>query len=100
MVEVKHSGKSMEQRVADRLKNSGDVQHADHHAAHGTGPTRAHTNIHNTRNQCYGEDHPAKGTSSVARAKARFEERAMTDSEILDQVITNMESLQRNLYTC
>jgi hypothetical protein len=61
MVEVKHSGKSMEQRVADRLKNSGDVQHADHHAAHGTGPTRTHTNIHDSRNQQYGEDHPGEG---------------------------------------
>jgi hypothetical protein len=39
MVEVKHSGKSMEERIADRLKNSGDVQHADHHAVHGTGPS-------------------------------------------------------------
>jgi hypothetical protein len=61
MVEVKHSGKSMEQRVADRLRNSGDTAHADHHAIHGTGPTRAHTNIHNSRNQSYGEDHPGEG---------------------------------------
>jgi hypothetical protein len=45
VVEVKHSGKSMEQRVSDRLKNSGDPR-ADHHAVHGTGPTRTHTNIH------------------------------------------------------
>jgi hypothetical protein len=44
-VEVKHSGKSMEQRIADRLKNSGDPR-ADHHDVHGTGPTRTHTNIH------------------------------------------------------
>jgi hypothetical protein len=61
MVEVKHSGKSMEQRVADRLKNSGDAAHSDHHAVHGTGPTRTHTNIHNTRNQSYGKDHPGEG---------------------------------------
>jgi hypothetical protein len=60
-MEIKHSGKSMDQRVADRLKNSGDVAHADHHAVHGTGPERAHTNIHNTRNQSYGEDHPGEG---------------------------------------
>jgi hypothetical protein len=45
MVEVKHSGKSMEQRIADRLKPSGDPR-ADHHAVHGTGPTRAHTFVH------------------------------------------------------
>jgi hypothetical protein len=61
MVEIKHSGKSMDQRVADRLRNSGDVAHADHHAAHGTGPERAHTNIHNTPNQSWGEDHPGEG---------------------------------------
>jgi predicted nuclease with TOPRIM domain len=30
---------------------------------------------------------------------ARFKERAMTDSEILDQSIANMEALQRHLYT-
>ena len=45
MVEVKHSGKSMEQRIADRLRNSGGEE-VDHHAVHGTGPTRTHTNIH------------------------------------------------------
>jgi hypothetical protein len=61
MVQVKHSGKSMEQRVADRLKNSGDAAHADHSVVHGTGPVRTHTNIHNTRNQQYGEGHPGEG---------------------------------------
>jgi hypothetical protein len=60
MVEVRHSGKSMEQRIADRLKPSGDAAHADHHAVHGTGPTRAHTFIHHSRNQQEGPD--AKGT--------------------------------------
>ena len=44
-VEVRHSGKSMEQRIADRLKPSGDPR-ADHHVVHGTGPTRTHTFIH------------------------------------------------------
>jgi hypothetical protein len=61
MVEVKHSGKSMEQRVADRLKTSGDSAHTDHHAVHGTGPTRTHTHVHDTRNQQYGEGHPGEG---------------------------------------
>ena len=56
MVEIKHSGKSMEQRVADRLKNSGDTAHADQSVVHGTGPTRAHTNIHHSRVTSYGED--------------------------------------------
>jgi hypothetical protein len=60
-MEVKHSGKSMEQRIADRLKTSGDSAHSDHHAVHGTGPTRAHTHIHDTRNQQYGPDHPGEG---------------------------------------
>jgi hypothetical protein len=60
MVEVRHSGKSMEQRIADRLKPSGDAAHADHHAVHGTGHTRAHTFIHHSRNQQEGPD--AKGT--------------------------------------
>jgi hypothetical protein len=46
-VEVRHSGKSMEQRIADRLKPSGDPR-ADHHAVHGTGPTRAHTFVHHS----------------------------------------------------
>jgi hypothetical protein len=48
MVEVKthcdHPA-SMEQRIADRLRNSGG-EDADHHVVHGTGPTRTHTNIH------------------------------------------------------
>jgi hypothetical protein len=61
MVEIKHSGKSMEQRVADRLKTSGDVAHADVHAVHGTGPTRAHTHIHHSRVHSYGEDNKGEG---------------------------------------
>ena len=60
MVEIKHSGKSMDQRVADRLKNSGDTAHADHSVVHGTGPTRTHTQIHHSRVTSYGEDHPGE----------------------------------------
>jgi hypothetical protein len=62
MVELKHSGKSMEQRVADRLKNSGDTANADHSVVHGTGPTRTHTNIHHggTAKQ-HGPDHKGEG---------------------------------------
>jgi hypothetical protein len=40
------------------LKPSGDIAHADHHAVHGTGPTRTHTEVHNSRNQQYGEGRP------------------------------------------
>jgi hypothetical protein len=47
MVETKLTGPSMEQRIANRLKNSGSPE-ADHHVVHGTGPTRTHTNIHST----------------------------------------------------
>jgi hypothetical protein len=61
MVEVKHSGKSMEQRIADRLKNSGDTANADVSVVHGTGPTRTHTNIHHSRNPQYGEGNPGEG---------------------------------------
>jgi hypothetical protein len=56
-----HAGATPDARIANRLKNSGDAAHADHHAVHGTGPERTHTNIHNTRNQSYGEDHPGEG---------------------------------------
>jgi hypothetical protein len=55
MVEIKHSGKSMEQRIADRLKNSGDTAHADGSVVHGTGPTRTHTNVHYSRVHTQGE---------------------------------------------
>jgi hypothetical protein len=61
MTEVKHSGKSMEQRIADRLKNSGDTAHADHSVVHGTGPTRTHTNLHFSRNTDYGKGNPGEG---------------------------------------
>jgi hypothetical protein len=52
MTEVKydkshHAGATPEARIAARLRNSGSPE-ADHHAVHGTGPTRAHTNIHST----------------------------------------------------
>ena len=56
MVELRLKGKSMDQRVADRLKNSGDTAHADHSVVHGTGPTRTHTQIHHSRVTSYGED--------------------------------------------
>jgi len=56
MVELRLKGKSMDQRVADRLRNSGDTAHADHSVVHGTGPTRTHTQIHHSRVTSYGED--------------------------------------------
>jgi hypothetical protein len=61
MTEVKLTGKSMEQRIADRLKNSGDTAHADHSVVHGTGPTRTHTNLHYSRVTDYGKGNPGEG---------------------------------------
>ena len=46
MVEVHLKGKSMEQRIADRLRPSNDLKNADVTATHGTGPTRTVTAIH------------------------------------------------------
>jgi hypothetical protein len=45
-----HAGATPDDRIASRLKNSGDEKHADHHAVHGTGPTRTHTNIFHSGN--------------------------------------------------
>jgi hypothetical protein len=42
----------MEERLRDRMKNSGDVAHADHVVTVDKG---IRTNIHRTRNQQYGE---------------------------------------------
>jgi hypothetical protein len=42
---------SMEKRVSDRLRNSGEGLGADHHVVKGTGPTRTHTNIHHGSTQ-------------------------------------------------
>ena len=71
MVENRLTGKSMEQRIADRLKTSGDVAHSDVHAVHGTGPTRAHTHIHHSRVTSYGEDNKGEpGVDGAMRGPA------------------------------
>jgi len=44
-VEVRHSGKSMEQRLADRLKSSGDPR-ADVVTKHGEGARRTFHHVH------------------------------------------------------
>jgi hypothetical protein len=67
MTEVKLTGKSMEQRIADRLKNSGDTEHAHHSVVHGTGPTRTHTNIHYSRQHSYGPDAKGVGIDGKTR---------------------------------
>ncbi len=45
MAEVKLSGKPLEQRIADRLRNSGG-ENADVKTKHGDGPTRVFHNLH------------------------------------------------------
>jgi hypothetical protein len=67
MAEIKynkshHAGGTPEARIANRLRNSGDAAHADHHAVHGTGPVRTHTNVHNSPVQQYGEGHAGEGS--------------------------------------
>ena len=46
-VEVKQA-KSTEQKIADRLRNSGDGSNPNEHTVHGSGPTRVHHNIHHS----------------------------------------------------
>lgn len=41
---------TMQQRIADRLRNSGTGAKPDETVVHGTGPTRTHTNIHHSAN--------------------------------------------------
>jgi hypothetical protein len=58
-----HSGATPEARIANRLRNSGNAEEADHHAVHGTGPTRAHTNVHEKGNVMQrGPGHPGEGS--------------------------------------
>lgn len=62
MVETKLSGKSMEQRISDRLKPScGD---ADVQVTKGTGPTRTVTAIHHSGHQAQ-HGGPNKGEGSI-----------------------------------
>jgi hypothetical protein len=49
-----HAGGTPEARIASRLRNSGDPR-ADHHAVHGTGPTRTHTNVHSAGHVVFSE---------------------------------------------
>ena len=46
-VEVKQS-KSTEQKIAERLRNSGEGSNPNVHTVHGSGPTRVHHNIHHS----------------------------------------------------
>jgi hypothetical protein len=46
-VEVKQA-KSTAEKIADRLRNSGDGSNPNVHTVHGEGPTRVHHNIHHS----------------------------------------------------
>jgi hypothetical protein len=48
MTETKLTGPSMEERISNRLKNSGEGARPDVHVQRGEGPTRTHTNIHHS----------------------------------------------------
>jgi hypothetical protein len=51
MPEIKLTGPSMEQRLADRLKNSGGDLPADVRAKHGEGARRTFHNVHHSGTQ-------------------------------------------------
>jgi hypothetical protein len=61
MVEIKHSGKSMPERIRDRLKNSGGIEGYTVHTG-GDSPQRVFHNIHEKGNvQQRGADNPGEG---------------------------------------
>jgi cation transport regulator ChaB len=48
MAEVRYRGKPPEQRLSDRMKNSGGDLPADVKTKHGEGPQRVYHNIHHS----------------------------------------------------
>ena len=46
-VEVRQN-KSTAEKIADRLRNSGEGSNPNVHTVHGEGPTRTHTNVHHS----------------------------------------------------
>lgn len=52
---------SMAERIANRLRNSGDHAHADVVAEHGEGPTCTFTNIHHSANHTAVHGHEPSG---------------------------------------
>ncbi len=48
MADIKLNGPSMEQRIANRLRSSGEGSGADITTRHGDGPTRTVTHIHHS----------------------------------------------------
>jgi hypothetical protein len=61
-MEIKLSGKSHEQRIADRLKGSNDTSTANTIVTHGKGQTRVVHSIHHSRSaKQHGPTHPGEG---------------------------------------
>src|SRR5262245_38187197 len=53
---------SMAERIAKRLRNSGDAKNADEVVQKGEGPTRTFHNLHNHGSACqHGKPHPGEG---------------------------------------
>ena len=62
-MEIKLSGKSHEQRLADRLKGSNDTSTADTIVTHGKGPQRVVHSIHHSGGaKQHGPSHPGEGS--------------------------------------
>ena len=58
-----HAGATPEARIANRLRNSGVTEEADHVVQKGSGPTRAFTNIHHKGNVLQrGPDNKGEGS--------------------------------------
>lgn len=51
---------SMAERIANRLKNSGDTKNADDVVQTGHSPNRVFTNIHRSRNLTHGQGNPGE----------------------------------------
>jgi hypothetical protein len=68
MVEVRynvnhHAGATAEERIASRLRNSGDVPNADEVVQKGESPLRTYTNVFFSGFQgSHGEDNPGEGS--------------------------------------
>jgi hypothetical protein len=53
--EVKYRGPTEAERIAARLRNSGDAKHADTVDQRGSSPLRHFTNVHHSYNRTYAE---------------------------------------------
>jgi hypothetical protein len=65
-----HAGSTPAARIANRLKNSGDTEHAHHVVQTGNSPNRVFTNIHHSRQHKYGEDAKGVGIDGKLRGPA------------------------------